>query len=109
MASVFFVASILIWATQQLFSRLYTFELESRLLYGLADIVFLGVSRHHKRVGGRGGLAGFHTLQFPDGLLYGSLAMVAMHTFYRVNRCPGDSILFFEFVKEFHAQCSYNE
>jgi hypothetical protein len=35
--------------------------------------------------------------------------MVAMHTFYRVNRCPGGSTLFFEFVKKFHTQCSYNE
>ena len=102
MASVFFVASILIWATQQLFSRLYTFELESRLLYGLADIVFLGVSRHHKRVGGRGSLAGFHTLQFPDGLLYGSLAMVAMHTFNTIDGGTIDHFLFLKTTKQFH-------
>ena len=41
----------------------HPFELEARLFHGLADIVLARGARDHKRVGGRGGLAGLNAFQ----------------------------------------------
>ena len=77
----------------------HPFELEARLLHGFADVVLACSSRDHKRVGGRGGLAGFDTFQLAHRLLDGGLAVVAVHAFDGINHRPGFGFLFLEFVK----------
>lgn len=73
-----------------------SFECESCLFNGFADVAFGCGARDSQCVGGGCGLGGGNAVQFAYGLFTGGFAVCAVHAFNGVNRRAGGHLMFLE-------------